>query len=108
MGFIDFNVLASEKLTHYARMSEWLTKYVILHITVWFLCPVGCGCNNSTRIFGPKWDVMREGWRKLHKEEFRNLYSSPNAIRMIESMRTRWGGHVARIERRRRRMHIEF
>jgi hypothetical protein len=30
------------------------------------------------RIFGPKRDEMIEGWRKLHNEELRNLYSSPN------------------------------
>jgi hypothetical protein len=36
-------------------------------------------------------------WRKLHNEELHNLYSSPNIIRMIESRRMRWGGHVARM-----------
>jgi hypothetical protein len=29
------------------------------------------------RIFGPKRDEVRGGWRKLHNEELRNLYSSP-------------------------------
>jgi hypothetical protein len=28
-------------------------------------------------IFGPKYDEMAGGWRKLHNEELRNLYSSP-------------------------------
>jgi hypothetical protein len=36
-------------------------------------------------------------WRKLHNEGLHNLYSSPSAIRMIESRRMRWGGHVARM-----------
>jgi transcription termination factor 2 len=36
-------------------------------------------------------------WRKLHNEELRNLYSSPNIIRMIKSRRMRWAGHVARM-----------
>jgi hypothetical protein len=36
-------------------------------------------------------------WRKLHKEELHNLYSSPNIIRMIKARRMRWVGHVARI-----------
>jgi hypothetical protein len=31
----------------------------------------------------------------LHDEELRNLYSSPNIIRMIRSMRIRWTWHVA-------------
>jgi hypothetical protein len=34
------------------------------------------------RIFGPERDEMTGGWRKLHNEELRNLYSSPNIIRM--------------------------
>jgi hypothetical protein len=41
------------------------------------------------RIFGPKRDKIIEGWRKLHKEELRNLYSSPNIMGMIKSRRMR-------------------
>jgi hypothetical protein len=37
------------------------------------------------------------GWRKLHKEELRDLYSSPNIIRIIKARRMRWARHVARI-----------
>jgi hypothetical protein len=37
------------------------------------------------------------GWRKLHKEELHNLYSSPSIIRMIKSRSMRWAGHVARM-----------
>jgi hypothetical protein len=36
------------------------------------------------------------GWRKLHNEELRNLYSSPSIIRLIKSRRMRWAGYVAR------------
>jgi hypothetical protein len=32
------------------------------------------------RIFGPKRDQVIGGWRKLHSEEFHNLYSSPSII----------------------------
>jgi hypothetical protein len=49
------------------------------------------------RIFGPMRDEVTGGWRKLHNEELHNLYSSPSIIRMIESRRMRWAGHVARI-----------
>jgi hypothetical protein len=41
------------------------------------------------RIFGPKRDEVTGGWRKLHNEEFHNLYSSP------------WAGHVARMGEKR-------
>jgi hypothetical protein len=48
------------------------------------------------RIFGPRRDEVTGDWKKLHIEELHNLYSSPNIIRMIESRRMRWVGHVAR------------
>jgi hypothetical protein len=53
------------------------------------------------RIFGPKKDGVTGGWRKLHNEEFHNLYFSPNIIRIINSMRMRWAGHVARMGEKR-------
>jgi hypothetical protein len=49
------------------------------------------------RIFGPKRNEVTGGWRKLHNEEFRDLYSSPRIIRIIKSKRMRWAGHVAPI-----------
>jgi hypothetical protein len=47
------------------------------------------------RIVGPKWEEVVGGWRRLHNEEFHNLYTSPNTIRVIKSRRLRWSGHVA-------------
>jgi hypothetical protein len=46
------------------------------------------------RIFGPKRDEVTVGWRRLHNEELHRLYSSPSLIKIIESRRTRWAGHV--------------
>jgi hypothetical protein len=37
------------------------------------------------RIFGPKREEVAGGWRRLHNEELRNLYASPNIIRVIKS-----------------------
>jgi hypothetical protein len=48
------------------------------------------------RIFGPKREEDGS-WRKLHNDELYNLYSSPNFVRVIKSMRMRWAGHVARM-----------
>jgi hypothetical protein len=53
------------------------------------------------RIFGPKRDEMTGGWRKLHNEELRDLYSSPSIIRIIKLRRMRWKGHVARMGEKR-------
>jgi hypothetical protein len=36
------------------------------------------------RIFGPKREETAGGWRRLFKDELRNLYSSPNIIRAIK------------------------
>jgi hypothetical protein len=49
------------------------------------------------RIFGPKREEMKGGWRRLHNEELHNLYASPNIIKMIKSRRMRWALHVARM-----------
>jgi hypothetical protein len=53
------------------------------------------------RIFEPKRDEVRRGWRKLHNEELHNLYSSPSIIRMIKSRKMRWAGNVARMGEKR-------
>jgi hypothetical protein len=44
---------------------------------------------------------MIGGWRKLHNEKLRDLYSSPSIIRIIMSMRMRWAGHVAQMGEKR-------
>jgi len=41
------------------------------------------------RIFGPKGDEVRRECRKLHNEEFNDLYCSPNVVRVIKSRRMR-------------------
>ena len=50
------------------------------------------------RIFGPKRDEVTGEWRKLHKEELNELYSSLNILRVIKSRRMRWTEYVARME----------
>ena len=49
------------------------------------------------RIFGPKREEVTGKCRKLHNEELKGLYSSPNIVRVIKSRRMRWAGHVARM-----------
>jgi hypothetical protein len=48
------------------------------------------------RIFGPERKEYGS-WRKLRNYELHSLYSSPNIVRVIESMRMRWPGDVARM-----------
>ena len=50
------------------------------------------------QIFGSNMDKNGE-WRRLHNEEFHNLYHSPNIVRVIKSRRLRWAGHVNRMEK---------
>jgi hypothetical protein len=49
------------------------------------------------KTFRTKKDGVTGGWRKLHNEELRNLYSSPSIMRIIKSRMMRWVGHVARM-----------
>ena len=47
-------------------------------------------------MFGPKRGEITGEWRKLHYQELKDLYSSPNILRVIKSTRMIWSGHVKR------------
>jgi len=53
------------------------------------------------RIIRPRRNEVTGEWRKLHKEELMDLYSSPNILRVINSRIMRLAGHVARMGERR-------
>ena len=44
-------------------------------------------------------DEVTGEWRKLHNEEFSDLYLLRNIVREVKSRKMRWAGHVARIGR---------
>jgi hypothetical protein len=46
-------------------------------------------------IFGPKRDEVTGEWRRLHNEDFYDLYSSANIIKI----KKRWAEHVAHMGR---------
>jgi hypothetical protein len=48
-------------------------------------------------VFRPKRDEVTGEWTKLHNEELNDLYSLPNIVRVVKSIRMRWAGHVARM-----------
>jgi hypothetical protein len=50
-------------------------------------------CRILTRYVTKREEVAR-GWRRMHNEELRNLYASPNVIRVIKSVRMTLAGHV--------------
>jgi hypothetical protein len=56
-----------------------------------------------TKIFEPKYHEVIGGWRKLNNEDLQNFFSSRNIIRMTQSRRMCWAGHVAFV--RENRMH---
>jgi hypothetical protein len=52
------------------------------------------------RIFGPRKEEIRKEWRELHNEELNHLYSLPNIVWVIKSIRMRWAGRIARMGER--------
>jgi hypothetical protein len=56
------------------------------------------------KIFGPKRNEVAGDLKKMHNEEFHNVYSSPSKIRMMKAKSMKSVGHIARMGRR--RMHI--
>ena len=59
------------------------------------------------KIFGLQWDDITGKWRKLHKEELSDLYSSPD-VWVIKLRRMRWVGHVAHMGERRGEVYTEL
>jgi len=53
------------------------------------------------RIFGPKRDEVTGDWRKLNNEVLKDLYSSPNIVRVIKSRRMILAGQVQHMGERR-------
>jgi hypothetical protein len=45
-------------------------------------------------------EKLTEDLKKVYREELHDLHSSPNIIRVTQSRRMRWAGHVARIGKR--------
>jgi hypothetical protein len=41
------------------------------------------------RMFGPKREEVRGGWRNLHKEKLHNTYSSPHIGKIIKARKIR-------------------
>jgi len=39
------------------------------------------------RIFGPNKEEVVEGWKRLHDEQFHNLYASLNIVKVMKSRR---------------------
>ena len=39
--------------------------------------------------------------KTIHNEELNDLYSSPNIVRVLKSIRMSWAGHIARMGERR-------
>jgi hypothetical protein len=48
------------------------------------------------RIFGPKREEVAGDWKRLHSKELRNLFASPNVIRVIKLQRKRRPKQLAR------------
>jgi hypothetical protein len=49
-----------------------------------------------------KKDEIIKGWGTFRSDEFHNLNSSPNMIRIMKSRSMRWAGHETRMDKKRK------
>jgi hypothetical protein len=49
------------------------------------------------KMLQPKRREVVRGWRSMNNEEFHNLYTSPNIIRVMKLRKMKLAGHVARM-----------
>jgi hypothetical protein len=47
------------------------------------------------KIYGPKREEVRAGFRYLHTEELHDFNSTPSISRVVKSRKISWVGHVA-------------
>jgi len=102
------NLLSSSLLSKKLKIKIYRTTSLILPVVLY-----GCETWSLTlreegrlrafenkllrRVFGPKRDEVTGEWRKLYNEEFGDLYSLPNILRVVKSRRMRWAGHMPRM-----------
>ena len=94
------NLLSSSLLSKNLKIKIYRT--IILPVVLY-----GCETWSPTlrercrlRVFENR-DKVTGGWRKLHDEEFDDLYYSPNIVPVLKSRRMRWAGHIACTRERR-------
>jgi len=49
------------------------------------------------KVFCPKREEVTRGWRQLHNVKPPDLFSPPNIVRVTNTSRMIWTGHVARV-----------
>jgi len=104
------NLLPSSLLSKNIKIKKYRTiilPVVLYGCETWSLklteeCKMRVSENRVLRIiFGPKKDEVTGEWKRLYNDKLNYLYSSPNIIQLIKSIRMRWAGHVARMGNRR-------
>jgi hypothetical protein len=94
------NLLSSRLLSTNTKIRTYNT--VIFPVELY-----GCERNEAVsnkvlgKVCGPNRNGVTGGWRKLHNEELRDLYTSPSIIRIIKWRRLRLVGHIARMGEKR-------
>jgi hypothetical protein len=83
-----------EQSTLRRKVQEAL-MYVCMSRSIYSRCEACLEAECCRHLFRPKRDQVTGDWKEVHNEEFHNLHSSPNIVRMIKLRRMRWAGNVA-------------
>jgi hypothetical protein len=106
------NLLSSRLLSKNVKMRIYSYKTIILALVLYWRETWSLTLREEHRVrvfenrvlmrlFGPRRHEVTGGWRKLHNQVLRDLYSLPSIITIIKSRWMRWMGHVARIGEKR-------
>jgi hypothetical protein len=81
-----------KKIKVFCPVSKKPNFKLSFYLLLWMGVKLGLSAGVLRGMFGSKTQDVTGSWRKLHNEEFHNLYLSQNVIKVTKSRGMKWGG----------------